>query len=85
MPMAEAVQAAPMLVDFGLSLVGPGLLGGGFLLGFVKLRTEVRLYRAENQKDHKVLFGKLDELNGVGRKNTTAIAERAAVCEERHS
>ena len=84
MPMPElATQVTPML-DYALQVFGFGSLGGLGIMGFTKLRTEVRLYRAENQKDHKVIFEKLDDMNGVGRENTTAIAKREAVCKERH-
>ena len=71
-----------MMLGTAVSTVGPLLVAG--IVGFTKLRTETRLYRNENTKEHKVIFGKLDDINGAGRKNTTAIAERAAVCKERH-
>ena len=84
-PMAEAAAQASNLLDVGVAMFGFGGLGGIGIVGFIKLRTEVRLYRDENQKDHKEIKNALKEINGRGRDNTTAIAEANVRCEERHS
>ena len=85
MPTPEVVvhsNASLTIVGTAVTTAVP-IIATAFV-GFVKLRTEVRLYRDENTKEHKTIFRKLDDQNGRSRKNETAITRRAAVCEERH-
>ncbi len=84
MPMAEAAAQATNLVDYAVSVLGFGGLGTLGAVGFAKLRTEVRLYRAENQKDHKEIKAELKVLNGTGRANEVDIEGIKKVCAERH-
>ena len=82
-PMAEAAAQVTDLWQLGGALLGIGWVGGCNVWAFVKLRTEVKLYREENQKDHGVVFKKLDDLNGKGSDNTNEIAAINARCKER--
>ena len=71
-----------MMLGTAISTVGPLLIAGA--VGFAKLSTKVDLYRTENTKDHKVIFRKLDDLNGTGRDNEKNIEAMKRVCKDRH-
>jgi len=80
------------------SLLAQALLGSGMVgllvQGYVGFRTNKQELtnvhkRIDNLNDcndaaHKRIEAAVEKLNGIGRKNTTDIAARTALCDERH-
>jgi predicted dinucleotide-binding enzyme len=79
-----AAQLVSYLMQNLVTIGGFGTVGGLTVLSFVKLRTEVRMFNEQNQKDHKRMTDELEKLNGSTRKATTDIAKLKATYEERH-
>jgi hypothetical protein len=79
-----ATQIVSHLMDNLITIGGFGGLGGLTFMSFVKLRTEVRMYHEQNQRDHKRMTEELKKINGAARKATDDITKLKATYEERH-
>jgi hypothetical protein len=80
----EAVASSHTLIDAIIAICGFGGVSGVTIVAFAKLKTQVGMLDAQNQKDHKEIKAELRQINGAGRKATDAITAIETRCEERH-